>query len=213
MTIKIRQETLADYRRVEELAREAFWNLYFPGCHEHFVIHRLRSHTDFIPELTFVLEVDGVVQGAIFYSRSSITAPDGVQYPTITFGPVFIAPQLHRQGLGRALITHSIQKAKEQGHRAILTLGYPYHYEPYGFCGGKRYGISMPDLQYYKGLLVLPLFAGALDGISGYVRFSEVLEEVPEQEAEDFDAGFPKKEKAFQPSQLEYEQAAAQLDV
>ena len=97
------------------------------------------------------------------------------------------------------------------GYRAIITLGYPYHYEPYGFLGGKRYGISMPDMKFYRGLLVLPLYEGALENISGYVIFSEDLEATPE-EIEEFDKNFPYKEKGFQESQIEYEKACAELD-
>lgn len=137
MNIVVRNEETKDYRRTEEVAREAFWNLYFPGAAEHYVVHQMRSHTDFIPELAFVIEVDGIVEGAIFYTHSKIVTEQG-EFPTISFGPVFISPKYHRQGLGRNLITHSIQKAKEMGYSAILILGYPYHYEPYGFCGGKN---------------------------------------------------------------------------
>ena len=127
MNIIVRNEEPKDHRRTEEVAREAFWNLYFPGAAEHYVVHKMRSHPDFIQELAFVIEVDGTVEGAIFYTHSKVVTPDG-EFPTISFGPVFISPKYHRQGLGRKLITHSIEKAKVMGYSAILTLGYPYHY-------------------------------------------------------------------------------------
>lgn len=211
MHITVRNEEIKDYRRVETIAREAFWNLYFPGAYEHCVVHKMRQHHDFISELAFVIEVNGEVQGAIFYTHSKIIGPDQREYPTISFGPVFISPTYHRQGLGKMLITHSIEVAKTLGYRAITTLGYPYHYEPYGFLGGKKYGIAMEDGKFYKGLLVLPLFAGALDGITGYAAFSEVLD-VTEQEVEAFDQTFPVKEKHYQPSQDEFAAAVALLD-
>ncbi|WP_296869073.1 GNAT family N-acetyltransferase [Thermovirga sp.] len=213
LDINIRNEEPKDYRRVEEVAREAFWNLYSPGCHEHFVIHKMREHDDFIKELTFVIEVDGQVEGGIFYTHSKIVSKDNTEYKTITFGPVFISPKFHRKGLGKKLITHSIEieVAKEMGYRAILALGYPYHYKPYGFVGGKKYNISMPDGKFYKGLLVLPLYEGALDNISGYVVFSDVFD-VTEEEVEEFDRSFPPKEKKYQASQDEYEAASSMLD-
>lgn len=211
MNIVVRREEERDYRRVEEVAREAFWNLYFPGANEHAVVNKLRRSKDFIKDLTYVIEVDGQVEGGIFYSHSKIITEKGEEIKTISFGPVFISPKFHRQGLGRKLITHTIEKAKEMGYRAILTLGYPYHYEPYGFLGGKKYGISMPDMKFYKGLLVLPLYEGALENISGYVVFSEDLEVTPE-EVEEFDKNFPYKEKGFQESQLEFEKACTELD-
>lgn len=211
MNIHIRNEELRDFQRVEEIAREAFWNLYFPGGHEHYVIHKMRNHSDFIKELTFVIEVDGEIAGGIFYTHSKIISNDNKEYKTITFGPVFISPEFHRKGLGRAMIMHSIEKAKKMGYRAILTLGYPYHYEPYGFAGGRKYKISMPDGKYYKGLLVLPLYQGALDHISGYVIFSDALD-VTQGEVDDFDQQFPQKEKRHQASQEEYNAASAMLD-
>ena len=211
MNIKIRNEEPKDYRRVEEVAREAFWNLYFPGGHEHYVVHKMRSHPDFIKELAFVIEVEGEIEGAIFYTHSKLVSEDHTEHKTISFGPVFISPKFHRKGLGRQLITHSIEVAKELGYRAILTLGYPYHYEPYGFSGGKKHNISMPDGKFYKGLLVLPLFEGALDNISGYAAFSEVLD-VTEEEVDEFDKLFPPKEKKYQASQDEYEAAISMLD-
>ena len=127
MNLIIRNEEVKDYRRTEEVAREAFQNLYFPGAAEHYVVHKIRSHPDFMKELTFVIEVDGIVEGAIFYTHSKIVTPEG-KVPTITFGPVFISPKYHRQRLGRKFITHSIAKATEMGYTAILTLGYPYHF-------------------------------------------------------------------------------------
>lgn len=211
MNIVIRREEEKDYRRVEEIAREAFWNLYFPGTDIHAVVNKLRRSLDFIKELTYVIEVNGEVEGAIFYTTSKIIDKNKIEHKVISFGPVFISPKFHRQGLGRKLITYTIEKAKEMGYRAIITLGYPYHYEPYGFLGGKRYGISMPDMNFYKGLLVLPLSEGALENISGYVLFSEDLEATPE-EIEEFDKNFPYKEKGFQESQIEYEKACAELD-
>lgn len=211
MNIVIRREEEKDYRRVEEIAREAFWNLYFPGANEHVVVNKLRRSKDFIKELTYVIEVDGQVEGGIFYSHSKIVNEKGEEIKTISFGPVFISPKFHRQGLGRKLIIHTIEKAREMGYRAILTLGYPYHYEPYGFLGGKKYEISMPDMKFYKGLLVLPLYEEALKNISGYALFSNDLE-VTSEEVEEFDKNFPHKEKAFQESQMEFEKACVELD-
>ncbi len=210
MNINIRNEEEKDYKIVEEIAREAFWNLYFPGCHEHFVVNKMRNHKDFIKELSFVIELDGNIVGAIFYTHSKIICSDK-EYKTISFGPVFIDPKYHRKGLGRKIITHSINEAKNRGYKAIITLGYPYHYEPYGFLSGKNYNISMEDGKFYRGLLVLPLYEGALDGINGYVVFSDALNSTNE-EVEEFDKKFPYKEKKFQESQIEFEKASSMLD-
>ena len=211
MNITIRNEEQLDFCRVEEVARNAFWNLYCPGTDLHYVVHTIRNHPDFIKELAFVIEVDGQVEGAIFYTHSKIILEDNSHVKSISFGPVCISPELHRKGLGRQLITHSMDVAKKLGYRSILTLGYPHHYIPYGFVGGKQYGISQKDGKYYKGLLALPLVDGALDGIKGYALFSQALE-VNLEKAEDFDKNFPHKEKKVEKSQKEFEVACVELD-
>ncbi len=226
MNIHIRHEIPADFARVETIARDAFWNLYFPGAHEHYVVHTMRNHKDFIPELAFVIEVDGVVEGAIFYTHSHIvlkdkdtkdndcreaSPKDNTIFKTISFGPAFISPRWHRQSLGRKLITHSLERAKALGYAGVLTLGYPYHYAPYGFVGGKKYGISMEDGKFYQGLLALPLQEGAFDHVKGYAAFSDVFN-VSEEDVQAFEAHLPYKEKKVQASQEEFAQACAALD-
>lgn len=211
MNIKIRNEHPEDYRIVEEVAKEAFWNLYFPVCNEHVVIHNMRNHPDFIPELSLWIEVDDKIVGSIFYTHSKVVSKDGTQRKTITFGPVSILPSMHRKWLGRKLITHSIETAKKLGYKAILTLGYLYHYELYGFVGAKRYGISIPDGKYYKRLLVLPLYEDALDNISGHVIFADVFDH-SEDEVDEFDKSFFYNKKQVQDSQKEYEIASTMLD-
>ncbi len=211
MQINIRKEVPQDFHRVEDIAREAFWNLYFPGAHEHFVVNQLRRHKDYKSDISRVIEVDGQVQGAIFYTASHVLTHAGEQYKTISFGPMFIAPEFHRKGLGRQLIEHTLALAKEKGLAGVITLGYPYHYAPYGFVGAKKYGISMGDGKFYKGLLALPLQDGALTNCAGQAVFSPVFE-VKQEDVDIFDARFAPKEKAFQESQKEYERACALLD-
>ncbi len=211
MNIVIRQEKETEYKIVENVAREAFWNLYTLGCEEHFVIHKIRQHKDFLKDLSFVIEVDGEIAGSIFYTKSKIISKDGNEHNTITFGPVSILPKFHRQGLGRQLIEHSINVAKEKGYKAILTLGYPYHYEPYGFSGGKKYNVAMGDGKFYKGLLVLPLYENALKDIEGIACFTDGLE-VSQEDVEVYDKNFEYKEKKEQESQKEFEIACSMLD-
>lgn len=211
MNINIRNEVEADYKLVEEITREAFWNLYCPGCNEHLIVNTMRNHPDFIPELAFVIEVDNKVVGSIFYTHSKVVSIDGTEHKTITFGPVSILPSLHRKGLGRALITHSMEAAKKMGYKAIIIGGFPYHYETYGFSGAKKYGISMADGNFYTGIMALPLVEGALDGISGIVYMSDAYEP-DESILEEFDKAFPRKQKEVKASQGEFEKAVSEID-
>ncbi len=211
LKVTVRQEQPEDFDRVETVCRDAFWNLYIPGAEEHAVVHKLHHHKDSIRDLTSVIEVDGEIEGAIFYTPSQIVTPANHVIETISFGPVFISPKYQRQGLGKVLITTTIKEAQSLGYRAIITLGYPHHYQPYGFKGGEHYHLSMPDGLYYQGLLVLPLYEKALNGIEGHVVFSDALE-VTSEEVDQFDQRFPQKEKEYQPSQDDYAEAIMLLD-
>ncbi|MDT2571928.1 N-acetyltransferase [Enterococcus raffinosus] len=211
MTVNIRLEEEKDYRIVEEITRDAFWNLYLPGAEEHYVAHSLRKHPDFIPELTFVIELDGNIIGSIFYSHAKVVSPEGTEYPLISFGPVSIKPDYHRQGYGKMLIEHSIAEAKRLGYDAIVLGGFPYHYHPYGFIGTKKYNISMPDGKFYTGIMALPLKEGALDNVHGKIIFSSGLYPNPEGLAA-FDKTFPNKEKKVLSCQAKFEAAASKID-
>jgi predicted N-acetyltransferase YhbS len=212
MQIHIRTEQASDYGAVETITRTAFWNLYVPGCNEHFIIHTLRRHPDCISQLCVVIEVDSTIVGSIFYSHSTVVDYDGTTYPTITFGPVSIAPEWQRKGLGRMLITHSIQQAKAMGYGAIIIGGYPHHYRPYGFVGAKKYHIALADGNYYTGIMALPLIDGYLDNVTqGMVYFSDALSP-DERDFADFDAQFPMKEKEITPSQAEFATASTDID-
>ena len=121
----IRNEKENDYRAVEELVREAFWNLFVPGCHEHFILHNLRSSSDFIPELDFVAEKGGKIIGQIAYSHGIIECKQGEEKEVISFGPVSVLPAFQKQGIGSALIIHTINLARDMGYPAICIYGDP----------------------------------------------------------------------------------------
>lgn len=211
LTVTIRLEEEKDYRIVEEITREAFWNLYVPGAEEHYIAHMLRKHPDFIPELTFVIEIDEKIIGSIFFSKAKVVDETGTNYPVISFGPVSIAPEYHRQGYGRMLIEHAIAEAKNLGYEAIVIAGFPYHYHPYGFVGSKKYNISMPDGQFYTGIMALPLKEGALDHVHGTIIFSEGMYPDPDGLAA-YDQTFPEKEKRVLPHQAAFEAAVNERD-
>lgn len=208
----IRHEKPEDYRRVEEITREAFWNLYQPGAEEHFLVHSIRKHPDYLPELSFVIEKDGEIIGSIIYTRAKVIAGNGEEHEVVSFGPVSILPKYHRQGFGRQMISHSIAEAKRLGYPAIVIAGFPYHYQTYGFVGSKKYHISMPDDKFYTGVMALPLYEGALDNIQGEIHFSAAM--YPDLSAlPAYDATFPEKEKQVLPCQAAFEKAASEIDL
>lgn len=203
MDIDIRLERNSEYREVEELAREAFWNLHVPGCDEHYLIHKIRACSDFIPDLDFVAVKDDQIVGSIIYTKSYILDDSNKKHEIITFGPISVLPQFQRQGVGKALIEHTKRLAFEKGYKAIIIYGYPTNYCLRGFKGSKKFGITAPNGKYPFSLLVLELFDGALDGISGKFYDSDVYS-VSQSDAEEYDKQFIYKEKIMTYTQEEF---------
>ena len=134
MSLTLRHEAPADRRAVETLVREAFWNVYKPGCDEHYYLHLLRQSPAFRPELTFVCEADGVLAGQIACASSSIEREAGGRLDTVTFGPLAVLPSFQGKGLARALVCHALRQAQALGEQAVVILGDPRHYGRYGFA-------------------------------------------------------------------------------
>lgn len=202
--IIIRNEKKEDYRKVENLTREAFWNVYRPGCMEHYVLHCYRSDPAFVSELDFVMELNGELIGQIIYVRSEIDCDDGRKLPILTFGPMGIAPKYKRQGYGKRLLDYSMEKAKETGAGALVITGNILFYGKSGFVPAKTKGVRYADDPDADYLLVKELISGFLDGISGTYKDPDgyfVCEKNPEA-FERFEASFPKKEKQKLPGQL-----------
>lgn len=199
--IFIRNETPADFRIVENLTREAFWNVYRPGCLEHYVLHTFRTDPAFVPELDLVMERNGEIIGHVMYVRSAIKADDGRKIPIMTFGPISIAPEYKRQGYGKKLLDYSMEKAREMGAGALAIVGNIDFYGKSGFVVSKTRGVRYeddPDADYF---LIAELEPGFLNGISGTYK-DPAGYFVDEKEAEEFDAAFPPKEKLKLPGQL-----------
>ena len=202
--IIIRLERKEEYREVENLVRESFWNVYRPGCLEHYVLNQLRNDDAFVPELDFVMEKDGVIIGQNIFMRAVIKADDGRDIPIMTMGPICIAPELKRQGYGKILLDYSLEKAKEMGCGALCFEGNIDFYGRSGFKYASEYGIryyGLPEGEDASFFLCRELTEGYLDGISGeYATPAGYF--VDEAEAEKFDMQFPKKEKLKLPGQL-----------
>ncbi len=200
----IRPETAADFQEVEHLTREAFWNVYRPGCTEHFVLHQYRTLPDFIPELSLVLEQSGRICAHIMYSRAEILCDTGRKLPILIFGPVSVLPEKQRQGLGSALIRHSLEKARALGGGAVAITGNPGYYARFGFTDAKSRGIfyaAVPRTEPTPFFLIRELQEGYLTGVTGSYTDPEGYF-VRDEDVDAFDALFPPKQKQKLPGQL-----------
>ena len=206
MDVLIRNETPADYRAVEELTRDSFWNVYKPGADEHYFVHMMRSHPDFIQELAFVLEKDGQIIGNIMYTKAWLEDENGARKEILSFGPLCVAPPYQRQKYGKILIEHSFAAARKMGYDVNINFGNPGNYVSRGFVSCKKKNVSfVVDGNYPTALLVCELVPGVLDGKKWMYIPSTSADCCADTAAvEAFDATFPAREKKWMPSQEEF---------
>lgn len=204
MELELRRERPEDYREVESLTREAFWDVHVRGCVEHYLAHVMRSHPDFAPELDYVAVADGRIVGSIMYAKAWLDEAGGRAREILTFGPLSVLPGYQRRGVGSRLVEATVRLAREGGCPAIAILGNPGNYVKHGFRNCKKYRIAMAPGRYPTCLLVLELEPGAL-GDKDYLYRGSAVYEVGEDEARAFDSGFPPKESRYRPSQEEFD--------
>ena len=203
-TYIIRHEKPEDYRAVEDLIRESFWNVYRPGCSEHYVMHVLRDDPAFVKELDFVMEQDGRLIGQNMFMQTIINADDGRVIPVLTMGPICITPELKRKGYGKAILDYSLEKAAALGYGAVLFEGNILFYGKSGFDYSSRFGIRYHDLPEGADasfFLCKELIPGYLDGITGVYQ-TPAGYYVDDADVEAFDKDFPPKEKLKLPGQI-----------
>jgi predicted N-acetyltransferase YhbS len=215
----IRLEEQKDYRDVENLVRESFWNVYRPGCSEHYVIHVLRDDPAFVPELDFVMhlsvqendpgdhsvaEQDGMLIGQNMFMKTVIEADDGREIPVLTMGPIGITPELKRKGYGKKLLDYCLEKATEMGFGAVLFEGNIGFYSHCGFDYASKFGIryhDLPEDEDSSFFLCRELIPGYLDDVTGVYQTPQGYY-VKDEDVEEFDKQFPPKEKKKLPGQL-----------
>ncbi len=200
----IRLERKEEHRAVENLVRESFWNVYRPGCLEHFVLHKLRNDPAFVPELDFVMEMHGRLIGQNVFMKASICADDGRCIPIMAMGPICICPELQGKGLGKILLDYSLEKAAELGCGALCFEGNIGFYGKSGFSCASSFGIryhGLPEDADSSFFLCRELIPGYLDGITGEYATPQGYF-VEESDADEFDKTFPRKEKLVLPCQI-----------
>ena len=200
----LRLEEKKDHREVENLIRESFWNVYRPGCSEHYVIHVLRDDPAFVKALDFVMEQNGRLIGQNMFMKTVIEADDGRVIPVLTMGPICITPELKRQGYGKALLDYSLEKAAEFGFGAVLFEGNIGFYSKCGFDYASKFGIRYHDLPEGADssfFLCRELIPGYLDGITGVYQTPKGYY-VSDADVEEYDKDFPQKEKLKLPGQI-----------
>lgn len=201
----IRLETEKDYREVENLAREAFWNLSVPGCDEHYFIHVMRKHKDFIPELAHVIEINGKIIGCIMYTKAEIADESGNIKSIVSMGPLCIHPDYQRMGYGKMLLEHTFEIVKKLKYDVVINFGNPDNYVSRGYKSCKKYNICFEGDVFPAALLVKVFNGDAFDGRKWFYHPNNADEPCSNADAvAEFDNLFSPKVKAWQPSQEEF---------
>ncbi len=201
--INIRNERAIDYERVEEITRKSFWNLYIPGCIEHYLVHVMRTHKDFLAELDLVIEVDNEIIGNIMYTKTKLIDESVEEKDILTFGPVCILPEYQRKGYGKKLMEYSFEQAAVLGYDVIVIYGNPNNYVSRGFKSCRKYNVCLENGTYPAAMMVKELKAGVLDGRK-WIYYQSPVFEIDEQDALRFDKSLERMEKKYQPSQEEF---------
>jgi predicted N-acetyltransferase YhbS len=201
MSITIRRERPEDYRETEILTREAFWDLYKPGCDEHLVAHKLREAAGFVGELDLVACEGERIVGNIMYMRSRVLDSNGQMHEVLCLGPVSVLPTHQGRGIGGRLIKESIALARELGFGGVFLMGNPAYYSKFGFRNAKEFGVLASDGKSHDYFMGLELAPGRLKRVSGNFIIDDVYY-VSVEELEEFEKFFPKKEKHITSTQL-----------
>ena len=198
--VELRQETPEDYYQVELMTQHAFWNKHHLGCDEHYLVHKLRTSKDYLPELSRIAVKDGEVIGCIMYSKAQIVAEHKV-HEIITFGPLCIEPQYQGCGVGEMLLRETMKLAADKGFKGIVIFGEPDYYPRIGFKTCDNFNITTEDGKNFDSFMAIELSEGGLKGIKGRFYESEVFKNITKEEVEEYNKKFPKLEKQRFPGQ------------
>lgn len=201
MTITLRPEESKDYRIVEELTRDAFRDLYKPGCEEHLVVHKMRNIPAFVKELDIVACDEDKIVGYIMYSRAKIINDKKEETEVLCMWPLAISPAYQKQWIGSLLMRETAEKAKELGYKGVIIFGDPNYYHRFGFVDAKTYNITTPEGQNFDAFMALELYPDSLQGISGKFYADKVFE-TNKEELEEYEKTFPYREKHVTDTQL-----------
>ncbi|MCH3971762.1 MAG: N-acetyltransferase [Oscillospiraceae bacterium] len=201
MDVTIRKEAPGDRYAAEYMTKKAFWNLHFPGCSEHYLVHRLRRDAAYLPQLSRVAEYKGQIVGAIYCAKAFVRSSEGKQLPVLTFGPLCVEPDFQKRGIGGQLLQTVMRLAGEAGWKGVVIYGETSYYPRFGFAAGTRFGITDEKGENPSALMAAELIPGGLAEISGQFYEPSVYINLPQSEVDQYDKLFPYLEKRVLPGQ------------
>ena len=217
----IRLEEEKDYLKVENLVRDAFWNVYRPGAYEHYIVHNLRDDSSFIYDLAYIIEKNDEIIGHINYSNGrldlyrknrygvDIKVADGSEKASV-LGPISINSKYQSNGYGSKLIRHTLKLAEDMDIPFVFVIGDEDYYHRFGFESASEYNIYLEgtDTEDENPFFMIKILNGNeniikdLDFDKGIFYNPEVFG-VDEDMVDEFDKNFEYKEKKVLEGQLD----------
>ncbi len=197
----IKKAAIGYHFESEHLTREAFWNIYKPGCDEHLVLHKLRKSPSYVPELDLVVFSGTRIVGHIISSLAYVQDSLDIKHEVLCVGPVSVLPSLQNKGYGAFLMKTSIAEARRLEYPAMILFGSPDYYHRFGFNNAENFGITTKDFQNFEAFMALELCPGALNEVNGRF-FEDQAFVVNPRELETFEKRFPHKQKMKLKTQL-----------
>lgn len=170
MKVVFRQEEPRDYEQTERIIKEAFKSIPVRSGSEYEMVKRLRGEASFDPTFSQVAILDNEVIGHIILSNV-IVNNNQIQTSLLHLHLVSVIPHKQRQGIGKALIKHTITLARDNGNKAIIVLGHPTYYSKIGFKRASRFGLKLPFKVPDESFFVLELIPHSLSDVSGTVEY------------------------------------------
>ena len=217
----IRLEEEKDHIKVENIVRDAFWNVYRPGAYEHYIVHNLRKDSSFIKDLAYVIEENDEIIGHINYSNGrlnlyrknrygvDIKVSEGRKKATV-LGPIAIDSKYQSHGYGSKLIRHTLKLAEDMNIPFIFVIGDEEYYSRFGFESASKYNIYLEgtDTEDENPFFMIRILNGNeniiknLDFDKG-IFYNPKVFDVDEKNVDEFDKNFEYKEKKVLEGQLD----------
>ncbi|EQB86809.1 putative N-acetyltransferase YhbS [Clostridium punense] len=198
--VEIRMETEEDWYKVELMTQRAFWNNHHLGCDEHYLVHKMRQDKDFLPELSRIAVKDGEIIGYIMYSKARVVDGEDT-HEVVTFGPLCVDPKWQGCGVGELLLRETMDLVKNKGYKGIIIFGEPDYYPRIGFKTCDNFNITSAEGRNFDAFMGIELWEGSMEGIKGKFYESELFENLPKEEVEEYSKKFPKLKKLRFPGQ------------
>jgi predicted N-acetyltransferase YhbS len=194
MEILIQRTKPKDFLTTENITRETFWNLFKPGCDEHLVLHNLRKSNCYISDLDMVAISKNRIIGHIIITKANVVNTQNKEHQVLCAGPISVIPEFQKKGIGTKLLNESIAIAKHLGYSGMILFGHPDYYHRFGFVNAQNYGITTKEGMNFEPFMVLELYPNALAAVRGKF-YEDKAFEIKEEELNEFEKLFPKKEK------------------